>query len=471
MIRYIALFLSVLVLEFTTDSSAQNYISGTVHNHGDAYCSGNLTNAGVLVNALNGKLSLSGNLINSGTTAYDGGSLLFVGNSPQSVGGSHVIYTSNCSFNNPSGITLNKSFSVNDVATFVSGLITTPAGTAEPLEFSSSASHSGTSNTSHVNGYVRKLGTGNFTYPVGDASRYEQVSVNAAVNASGLNVKYFPSDAGLAPFANTGTDTLPLYTYNPYEYWNISPVSSASGVVTLSWDTYNDMGINSAADLRVAHLSGGSWLNEGVLGSGTTSSGFVQSNTIGIAGLFALGSISDNSILPIVLTNFSVQLVNCAVSLNWHAATEVDFSHYELQYTQDGLNFYFLNQVAPKGNNSTYTYQYFPEIKGEIYYRLKMVDLNGTVKYSEVVSINSSCSENTIDVFPNYTSGKFDVSLHNNSVQSCALYDSKGSLVRVLTLAETGGAVDITGEKNGMYYLKITLMNGNVKHFKILLIN
>ncbi len=460
------------MLGCTCYTVSQNYISGTVYNNGNAYCSATLNNAGTFVNKTGGNFYVTGDITNSGTTAYDGGTLLFAGNTMQSSGGSAIFYTTNVSFNNSAGIAVSKCMSVNSTATFASGLVTTPSGSVEPLEFTSPAVSAGTSNASHVNGYVRKLGTGAFTYPVGDASMYQQVIVNPSANASGMVVKYFAADAGTAPFGTTGTDPTPLQYYNHLEYWTISPVTSATGVVTIFWDSYNNQGIGAVSDLRVAHLTGGQWLNEGTgSGAGTIASGSVTSNALSAWSPFTLGSLSSNSPLPIELTDFSASASNCQVSLVWHAATEINFDHYELQTSTDAINFTALTTLPAKGNNSSYAYQYNPRTQGTLYYRLEMVSTDGSVGYSHIISADVACGENEVHVSPVPTSGMLNISTGSQSALSCRVSDNQGRVIRFLQVNDMNSQVDLGQEQAGIYSLVLTMADGSVKTFKIIKIN
>ncbi len=468
--KYLYFIFLTLLLSLYSVGFSQTYISGIFYTDGNAYCSGDLDNAGTFINAGGGNFYIGGNITNSGTTAYDGGTLLFVGSSAQSSGGSAVFYTTNVTFNNASGIAVNKCLSVNNTALFTSGLVTTPTGSTEPLEFTSPALPSGTSNTSHVNGYVRKLGTGAFTYPVGDAAMYQQVKVNPTVNTTGMVVKYFPADAGVAPFVTTGTDPVALQYYNHLEYWNIAPVSTATGVVTVFWDAYNNQGIGSPTDLRVAHLRGAQWLNEGILGAGSVSSGSVTSNTLSSWSPFTIGSISSNSPLPITLTRFDALYNSCTISVVWNVQLELDLNHYELEYSVDGLDFIFLERIEPKGNNAAYIFNHNPDTDGLIYYRLKIVNEDASVSYSHLVSQSVSCEEK-LQVYPTLTSDMVNIETNNAPVKSYALYDSRGRMIQFSKIESPLVKIHLEKESEGLYYLVINMANGERKNFRIVRVN
>lgn len=453
----------------TVFSFSQNYISGLVYNNGSAYSAAGLNNAGTFVNASGGNFYVTGNVSNSGTTAYDGGALVFAGSSAQSLNGSNTFYTSNVSFNNSAGVVLNKGLSVDNTATFVSGLVTTPTGSTEPLEFTSPALPSGVSDASHVNGYVRKLGAGSFSFPTGDATNSQTMVINATANASGIVVKYFTGDAGAAPFSSAGSSTLPLLYYNRLEYWTVLPVSTASGSVTIWWDSHNNQGIAAASDLRVAHLSGGQWLNEGTTGVGTAAAGSVTSNALSTWSVFTLGSISINSPLPITLTDFNAAVNNCQVSLTWTTAKEVNFNHYELQSSADGMDFTVLKKLSAKGDNSSYAYQYTPPTASMLYYRLKMTDTDGSVAYSKIVSMDAPCTEKgDITIYPVPTGGMLTIDANGQQLVSYSISDSQGSLIRTADLSGDSSQLDLGTEADGIYYLMVNSMNGDPKRIKII---
>ena len=454
---YIALFNSVF-------SQINN--TGNTYNIGDVFINGYKINNGTLFNS--GSIYIGGDLTNNGTTDYNGGNIIFNGSSTQTISGTNTFSTTSTTFNNTTGISVNKCLSINSIATFSNGLITTPTGSLEPVEFNTGASHANVSNSSHVDGYVRKLGTGSFTYPVGDVSTYQKVAVNPTANATGLVVKYFPTNASTATFNNLGTDPTPLLYYNKLEYWDITPVSSATGSVTIYWDNYRNEGIGSVSDLKVAHKIGGFYLNEGTSGTGLVSSGNVTSNSISTWSLFALGSTSSNSPLPITLTSFSSDIITChQVNINWHVALEINLNHYELQFSLDAQNFKTISNFIPKGNNSSYKYSYVPENNKIGYFRLKIIDNDHTYSYSPIIYENTDCLETRINVFPNVTGSVFTIQTNDVNVVGYELYDSKGSLV-LKNLFSSYIRIDINSYAQDLYHLSVISSDGIKNNFKII---
>ena len=68
--------------------------------------------------------------------------------------------------------------------------------------------------------------------------------------------------------------------------------------------------------------------------------------------------------------------------IEWATGSEENFSHFDIQKTYDGMMFETIGSVSSKGDNSNYSFE--DASKGEVYYRIKMVDLNGDIKYSDI---------------------------------------------------------------------------------------
>lgn len=137
-----------------------------------------------------------------------------------------------------------------------------------------------------------------------------------------MTARFYGTDAGSASFGTTGSAVTPLLFYNKKEYWYVVPAGTATGTITIYFDGYNNAGISNTADLRVAHKSGGQWLNEGGAATGTTASGSVISYSISTFSPFTPGSVSAGSPLPVKLVAFSGRAAAGRNRLSWQTATE-----------------------------------------------------------------------------------------------------------------------------------------------------
>jgi Secretion system C-terminal sorting domain len=94
-------------------------------------------------------------------------------------------------------------------------------------------------------------------------------------------------------------------------------------------------------------------------------------------------------VLPVELTSLSANVSNNNVNLNWTTKTEINNSGFEVQRKTANSNWEDISFVRGYGTSSeTHKYTYTDENlnTGKYFYRLKQVDLNGSYKYSDVVS-------------------------------------------------------------------------------------
>jgi len=98
---------------------------------------------------------------------------------------------------------------------------------------------------------------------------------------------------------------------------------------------------------------------------------------------------------------------DCEVILSWATESEINFSHFEVEKSTDGLTFTMIDRVDGLGGEGiAVEYSYTDTQASAIaYYRLKSVDLDGSFEYSEIVTIQSDCAAgiSISDIFPNPT--------------------------------------------------------------------
>ena len=77
--------------------------------------------------------------------------------------------------------------------------------------------------------------------------------------------------------------------------------------------------------------------------------------------------------------------------LKWNTSSEFNSSHFEIERSFDGVNFVAVGTKQAAGNSATdITYDYTDPITvstGNIYYRLKTLDIDGKSTYSKIISL------------------------------------------------------------------------------------
>lgn len=109
-------------------------------------------------------------------------------------------------------------------------------------------------------------------------------------------------------------------------------------------------------------------------------------------------SINFAVILPVELEYFSAKPLESVNLLTWKAKSEKGFSHFEVFKSTDLIEFGKIGML--NGGNYYYSFEDKAYIRGIKYYKLKMVDSDGTFNFSKIISvINNNVS--SINVFPN----------------------------------------------------------------------
>jgi Secretion system C-terminal sorting domain len=109
--------------------------------------------------------------------------------------------------------------------------------------------------------------------------------------------------------------------------------------------------------------------------------------------------------LPDLLIQLAAVLnSNKTVTLTWSTAQEVNSDYFEVERSTDQVNWTVLGEVKAKGNSDVvnkYTYVDAYPPPGIVYYRLKMVDLDGKFQLSKIVHVSLSGSTVPLVIYNN----------------------------------------------------------------------
>lgn len=121
--------------------------------------------------------------------------------------------------------------------------------------------------------------------------------------------------------------------------------------------------------------------------------------------------------LPVTLKSFEAIQKPGKITLVWNTILELDNDGYEIERRIGGGAYQkiaFVDSKAPGGNGAAYEYS-FDDVsvlpKAVTYYRLKQVDLNGRVAYSEIRSVRTGSAAILLSVYPNPSRGTTNVAI------------------------------------------------------------
>ena len=106
--------------------------------------------------------------------------------------------------------------------------------------------------------------------------------------------------------------------------------------------------------------------------------------------------------LPLTLVNFSGVLKDGNAVLSWVTNNEQQLRNFEVEHSTDAARFEKVGMVNARNlaSRQSYSFTHLPGQKGWNYYRLKMVNTDGTFRYSKTVAL-SVAAENMVTVYPN----------------------------------------------------------------------
>ncbi len=167
------------------------------------------------------------------------------------------------------------------------------------------------------------------------------------------------------------------------------------------------------------------------------------------------------TVLPVSLLNFTAQKQAAVVSLSWRTASEQNSRAFNIQHSEDGLQFKTIGTVAAAGNSSStraYSFTHSNPGKGENYYRLQQTDIDGKSMLSAVRKIQIEYSD--IVLLNNPVVHK-QIQLKSDSKQLLTVTNNEGKLLLKTTVTKGFNTIDASNLPAGIYFVRTA--NGSQK--------
>jgi hypothetical protein len=405
-----------------------------------------------------GPLKIAGDFISTTTGVINTAvsSVEFNGSAAQSI----PAFTFNdLKINNAAGVTMS-TVNVGGILSLTSGVVTTTG----VLTLDVNASVAGGSNTSYIDGVLTKLTNTSaaFLFPMGKTGAYRPVTLTPASAAAGsYTAGYFKNAQGTVAL------TPPLVGINTDEYWNVTKNSGPDASVSLPYNNSTDVSWggtapNPSSEIVVAHLPAALWTDEtgttGTVLPGTAPSGTVTSQAMSSFSPFTFG-VRLTAVVPLTLTDISVARVSKQPLLSWRVSNEINMLKYETEKSYNGIDFSFAGTVTSLNSTIEKTYSWVDpkEQAGTNYYRLKMINTDGSFTYSKVVSLKNNFSDQ-ITLSPNPVVSVATLSnLKSERNVNVIITNPEGKTVKTIFVAKglLQKQIDLSDLSAGIYFLKI----------------
>ena len=234
--------------------------------------------------------------------------------------------------------------------------------------------------------------------------------------------------------------------------WNIQElIAGAVADLTFQWNAVDEDPAFNRSACYAGHFNGTAWVPVSSRAAASGSDPYTFTAT-GISDFspFAIGS---NGALPLSLIDFIASKMTGGIKLEWIAENEIGFSHYEVEKSNDGKNFKKIAVVAGITGSGRKKYALTDSISvGMQYYRLKMMDLDGSFSYSRIVRIDAG-KKFTIVIYP--SPARHVIFVQNmNRYQTVSIIDISGRVIRKRNISGDS-YMDIADLRPGSYFLKL----------------
>ncbi len=246
----------------------------------------------------------------------------------------------------------------------------------------------------------------------------------------------------LIDFATGVQDTVWTFTYSNTSVQNTSITINHSGAFKIQWRAW------------------------GVGGSGRV---WLDNITVPAQMIDSPGNCGSPTSLPVVLTGFQAEMEGLVAIVSWSTSEELNSSHFEIERSEDGSQFENIGKVNSKGNSNQVQDYAFTDTKagaisGKIYYRLRMVDVDGTFSYAPLVELVNDANIHAwklVNAYPNPTSGVFTLEVFSPDIQPVVLelYNIQGIRLLQKTFSVSPGVnnqkLDLSPYAPGIYLYKL----------------
>jgi hypothetical protein len=337
--------------------------------------------------------------------------------------------------------------------------------------------------------YPRVNGTGDFV--VGGSTASVEIDMNFTANTQYMEVVYnFNSAVNNISFNIADIDKTNTTSTTYRDRVTVTGANGATTILpTLSKYTATSTFVTIASNVAqcAASGAGGNSASSAADQRGTvivdfgvsalTSIAIRYDNAAGVQAdpalqAIAIGNISFQKVitLPVSLVDFNASENVTGNELSWITAEEVNVKEFSIEKSLEGLSWSTIGSVPALDNSTqrnTYSFVDTRKSKGNQYYRLKMIDKDGTFSYSKTIKLPSSKDPAEVfSVFPNPAIEKVIIELETTESRqkTIFIYNSAGILMFRQEVYLQAGAnqvpVSLAKWHSGQYTVAVVNQNG-----------
>lgn len=322
--------------------------------------------------------------------------------------------------------------------------------------------------------FVRNVDATDVLFPVGVSTSYNPATINNAGTTDEFSVTVKNAIDNPLPGGVAQAVT---------KQWTINETvaGGTNATLKLGWVTADQgSSFNPASPVVIAYWNGSSWTSTSatVAGTGTATDPYIATASNFTSFTNTKYVVANLSAMPAILSSLKAYQTGTSIEINWATLSELNVNSFIIEKSINGSDFKQLTTQVAKGVASTYNVvDISPLLNSNNYYRLKILDKDGSIQYSKTVVVATGKIK-TIDlmVSPNPIKGNtfsMQLSGFEKGNYSLNIFSMSGAKVYTYNIvAEENNTSQLITMPNtiakGMYQLQIT--NGNTNVIKKIMI-
>jgi Secretion system C-terminal sorting domain len=160
--------------------------------------------------------------------------------------------------------------------------------------------------------------------------------------------------------------------------------------------------------------------------------------------------------LPLTLENFSAKSIGTKTQLNWNTSNETNLALYAIETSVNGQSWRQLDIMQALNTPSLHDYNYThsdPE-NGNKFYRLRMQDLDGKFRYTNILRIRMGQAIQP-GIYPNPAKDNIVITLPGTEPAILQFINVSGQAVLQKSVQGNANSVDVRQLPSGIYSIKV----------------
>ncbi|RZM18265.1 MAG: hypothetical protein EOO88_41195 [Pedobacter sp.] len=293
---------------------------------------------------------------------------------------------------------------------------------------------------------------------IGDVGQGQREEINFRPNGTaGANYGWPCVEGTLNNGAAPGfgdCDTVRAIDFLPIHEYQITPTSRSvvGGYVYRGTEYANMQGVyfftdyfsTSLSMIRPNGMGGWTVTSKPGLASGTSSISEGADGSLFVTSLNnnSVSKIIDLVVTPVHLTSFSGKVYSGYHELKWIVQDESAIQKYIVDWSTDGINYQQAGEVQALNTTNThaYSFRHNNATARKVFYRIRIVSMDGTAKYSPVITLGDA--KGAVQVYPTIVKPNGTVNIiTQDEVNTIRMIGTDGRMVASKIVGRTSGYI------------------------------